>query len=251
MALIKLEENIREKLQERELQPSAAAWDKLEAQLDNSHPKGKNKLLWFAIAASITALLIVGSLVFTAKSSDADKLVQEDISPESSDLKSDPMPELQVIKEEPIASEKRLQKTEKPKDEKFQLAINEAQVDRPSNKTKPEESSTPSQFENSRVVEPIVISIEDAKVAEVASKIRTLQENGTTITNEEVEALLDAAQAEVRTERILLNQTGKVDANALLMDVEDELERSFRDKVFDALGQGYTKLRTAFNERNN
>ncbi len=37
----------------------------------------------------------------------------------------------------------------------------------------------------------------------------------------------------------------KVDATKLLSVVEDELETNFRDRVFEALGDGYEKVRTA------
>ena len=64
----------------------------------------------------------------------------------------------------------------------------------------------------------------------------------------DVEALLNNARREIETQRIINNP--KVDATALLEDVEWELEESFRDKVFDALGEGYNKVRTAVSERN-
>ena len=63
--------------------------------------------------------------------------------------------------------------------------------------------------------------------------------------------LLAKAQREIELQRILNNSNYKIDAAALLSDVESELERSFRDKVFDALGEGYQKIRTAVAERNN
>ena len=39
--------------------------------------------------------------------------------------------------------------------------------------------------------------------------------------------------------------SNKVDAIKLLSVVEDELETNFRDRVFEALGDGYEKIRTA------
>ena len=45
--------------------------------------------------------------------------------------------------------------------------------------------------------------------------------------------------------------TNKVDANALLQSVEDDLEQSFRAKVFDAIKSGYESVKTAVAERNN
>ncbi|NNK21468.1 MAG: hypothetical protein HKP07_09175, partial [Flavobacteriaceae bacterium] len=42
----------------------------------------------------------------------------------------------------------------------------------------------------------------------------------------------------------------KVDALALLADVEEEVNRSFRDQLFEKLKDGYLKVRTAIAYRN-
>ena len=84
---------------------------------------------------------------------------------------------------------------------------------------------------------------------EVVAKVQELKNNNTTITEKEIDALMANAQREIKTERILSGY--KVDAAALLNDVEMELERSFRDKVFEALGDGFQIIRTAVVERNN
>ena len=86
------------------------------------------------------------------------------------------------------------------------------------------------------------------KVDEVVASVKKLQENKTEVTANDVEALLNNARREIQTQRIL-NST-KVDATALLLDVEWDLDKSFRDKVFDALGEGFNKVRTAVTERN-
>jgi hypothetical protein len=62
---------------------------------------------------------------------------------------------------------------------------------------------------------------------------------------------LAKAQRAISNQRILQKNTQKIDASALLMDVELELEQSFRDKVFEMLGEGFIKIRTAVSERNN
>ena len=48
-----------------------------------------------------------------------------------------------------------------------------------------------------------------------------------------------------------MNNTRTVDANALLQDVEEDLQQSFRSKVFEALQSGYESVITAVAERNN
>lgn len=84
---------------------------------------------------------------------------------------------------------------------------------------------------------------------EVVASVKKLQQNDSEITIAEVENLLNNARRDIQTQRILNNP--KVDAAALLQDVEWEIDKSFRDKVFDALGDGFQKVRTAVSERNN
>jgi len=49
----------------------------------------------------------------------------------------------------------------------------------------------------------------------------------------------------------IVSEDGVVDASALLLEAEQELDRSFRDQIFDALKSGYLKAKTAVANRNN
>ena len=93
-------------------------------------------------------------------------------------------------------------------------------------------------------------AFEELKVEEIVAEVKKLEATDGAATPEEIDALLAQAQREIATNRILNSSSGTVDAAALLLDVEIELERSFRDRVFDALGDGYKKIRTAVVERN-
>jgi uncharacterized membrane protein len=87
------------------------------------------------------------------------------------------------------------------------------------------------------------------KVDEVIAQVKQLQDDQGTVTSQEIDVLLARAQRQIQTQRILSSE--KVDPEALLGDVESELERSFRDRVFNALGNGFEYIRTAVVERNN
>ncbi len=65
-----------------------------------------------------------------------------------------------------------------------------------------------------------------------------------------VEQLLRDARQEILAERSARQQT-TVDAMALLSEVETDLDRSFRDQIFEKLKAGYTRVRTAIADRNN
>ena len=97
----------------------------------------------------------------------------------------------------------------------------------------------------------IVDPMTNAKVAEVVEAVLALQVQNNTVTPEEIDALLAQANRDLANRRLLEQADGKMDPMALLNDVELELEQSFRDRVFEALGSGFDKVRTAVVERNN
>lgn len=105
MAPYKLEDNIREKLEARELKPSADAWKKLEAKLDAEQPRKKN-FFWYYAAASFAGLLIVASIFFSRNTSEiAIPIVNENTEKTKVEENSEIIP--QIINKEEIASEEK------------------------------------------------------------------------------------------------------------------------------------------------
>ncbi|MEZ4858589.1 MAG: hypothetical protein R2781_07240 [Flavobacteriaceae bacterium] len=259
MEPIKFEENIREKLQERELQPRKEAWAKLSAQLDAQQPKKtSNTLLWMAVAASFVGIFLVTTLFFNkekqqtqlvaepsvevleedkqnqseiASEENAIEVEKEEVIPETEDII---IPKTEVAKVLKTEKNKAVQKFETPKEAKETLAVNEVQKQT----TLEKEKTNQEQFI-------------DSKVDEVVVAVQKIQKENNAVTPDEIDALLAKAQRDIANNRILNANTQKVDATALLMDVETELERSFRDRVFDVLGEGFNKIRSAVAERNN
>ncbi|MCW8981105.1 MAG: hypothetical protein OQJ83_06940 [Altibacter sp.] len=260
MAPIKFEENIREKLQERELSPSKDAWKKLEAKLEAEAPQKSNRSFWFAVAAAVAALLILGALVYNPfqqtpngslveeapvkvkKEENTKEIVPQEIT--SSEIASESLSsEEKTEGGSQVAQEKSL-----PKKKEALLKQNETPSEALAQLEKKKTDDVLTASEAIAIKEK---SFEDSKAEEVINELKKLKESNIEITIEEVDALLAKAQREIQTQRILTESTQKVDAAALLLDVELELERSFRDKVFDALGDGFEKIRTAVTERNN
>ena len=77
MALNKLENQIKEKLSSREIQPSSQAWDRLGAMLTVAEEKKTKRFSFFSfpfigIAATITILLLAGLVFLSQKSTKID-----------------------------------------------------------------------------------------------------------------------------------------------------------------------------------
>jgi len=87
------------------------------------------------------------------------------------------------------------------------------------------------------------------KVGEVVAQVELLERLDHDVSDREVDSLLRQAQNQLLQEKIFQGN-GSVDALALLAEVEVELDRNFRDRLFEALKAGYSKLRTAVADRN-
>lgn len=267
MAPIKFDENIREKLEGRELQPSPDAWKKLSGKLDATQEQGGNKAIWYAVAASFVGILILASVFFSSN--------------ESSSENNTDFVEVNTSEKEVLNNNEELEKTDNISENKSAgIASEEIKQDVPK-RTKTEDKIKQVQKKKDVILEELIqdktseavvktettiqkkrekvtenkayLSKEDIilneKVKEVVAKVEQLKKDNTSISVEELNALLVNAQLEIQTERVL--SSTKVDPEALLGDVEWELEQNFRDKVYYALGDGFQFIKTAVVERNN
>lgn len=258
MGRSKLEDHFRDRLQERELTPSPGAWEELEQRLDKEGASPRNRtVFWFALAASFVGVIfLLGALYFNSPTES--QLVQEEVNT-SVEKTIDPVQQISES-EEPIeiAEDSGIQKLREDLKEEVNkpkpILSKEADVRKPKedialittkeveNHIDEKESSIDRPFKEPNKEEAFI----QGKVEEVVAEIQHQED----VTDDEVEALLAKAQRDIANYRILQSQSNKIDAAALLMDVEIELEQSFRDRVFQVLGEGFTKIRTAVAERN-
>ena len=207
-------------------------------------------------------LLILASVLFNRNTSEVkNQVVNEnsetpatetelEIIPNNSNNETIASEENSSEKMENKASKKKASETQKPNVEPKPFQQKKSAID------KRIEKRDAIAVQNSDVEQTVntekTVSKEDqifnTKVDEVVASVKKLQQDNAEVTATEVEALLANARREIQTQRILNSE--KVDPTALLQDVEWELEKSFRDKVFDALGEGFQKVRTAVSERN-
>ncbi|MCB0456893.1 MAG: hypothetical protein R2776_06605 [Flavobacteriaceae bacterium] len=255
MAPIKFEDNIREKLQERELMPSQEAWTKLSEKLDAQMPQKKsNTFIWVAVAASFVGVLLVSTLFF--KKEEATTQIVKENPVENSENASEIKTQSDLATEE-IINETIEKPIEMPKVNKEVAKISDNKKEervaseKPSGKMIINKSSEESVASLEMKTETLEEKFITEKVEEVVVAVQQIQQENNTVTPGEIDALLAKAQRDIANNRILNSNIQKVDAAALLMDVETELEQSFRDRVFNMLGEGFNKVRSAVAERNN
>lgn len=232
MGLSDFEKDIQRKLREREIVPSEKAWEKLNSQLPQE--KAKKSVTWYWVAAAVIILISVGVFINNDKNESQKPAV---VNTEKENRKTIQLTPSQEIKEDVIVRNEvlgPLRQTEEKRNTPEPKRVTDIQEIK--NEIEPEEL--------------VVEAIEDKKVTEVVSHLETLQSLGKEITEAMVDSLLIQAQRELALERTFNEPTGKVDAMALLNEVENELDKSFRDKVFEALEGGFIVIKTAVADRN-
>ncbi|MGB5821905.1 MAG: hypothetical protein WBG90_20645 [Saonia sp.] len=242
MAPIKFEEHIKDKLNERKIAPSDKAWDKIASTLDVSQDSKKGGFLWYGIAAGFIGLLMIsiwyfspgnplipadnGVVTIPKEGTKENKAVPNNVSVEKIEEKT------AVVQNDPIPKIKDSHKNLSP------LQNKEAAVE-----VKVADGDTKNLWEGSA-------EIIDTKIAEVIAQVDLLEKNDTAVTDAELDALLRKAQEDILVDK-LFRKDHTVDASALLAEAEAELDKSFRDQIFETLKNGYLKVRTAVAQRNN
>ena len=254
MAPIKFEEHIREKLENREIQPSAQSWDKLNSRLERSEKRTGTK--WWISAAAAVVVLLIASVWFVNQ--------QEQI---STPIVESPVEEVQKPSDKTEFEQPVQVASENEVDEKMEKsAINQGRTKEAENDNALVENNNQERVQENiqvqpkrEVLEPIIIdspiiaeSKSDqiySKVQEVLASISQAERKAEDFTEAEVDALLAEAARDIANSEII-NSTGGVSADALLADAEFEVDQSFRKEVFDFLKEEFLKAKTAVATRN-
>ena len=235
MALNKLEKEFKNQLDQREIKPSPAAWDRLDAMLTvREEKKVKPIYNWIYIAASIIGFLAIGYVFFSNPAELVDvkrtEIVENNAPKPTNDSinKEQQIPlqiekETEVIADNQVATQKNNSTISPSQKINKQINVPQNQIAQTSNTNKNNiDQSNEKSINNQKTnefnqISPNQISSQ-AQIAEVSSKAN--------------------------------NPTVKVNASYLLSEVDNELELSFREKVIRKIDKNYKTVKVALANRN-
>ncbi|WP_433835494.1 hypothetical protein [Flavobacterium anhuiense] len=229
------EKDFRDKLNQREIEPSNKAWDRLDTMLsvaEEKKPKKSKK--WLYIAASVVGFLLVGTLFFN-QNKNAVKTPETVVVEKETET-----PNVSVAK--PVLNNVDSIKTE--------TAIAEKTSEESINKEERVSNQTSNQ----------IIKKESNQIAESSIIIKNNQEkqstnNPTLIAEtskqENVDQLLETAETAILAENAVKSKSKiKINSNDLLDQVDGELELSFREKMIAKINKSYHTVKVAVENRN-
>lgn len=272
MAPIKFEEHMKEALGNRKLDPSKDGWSKLSARLDAEENKKKPIWLWMAVAAGIAGFIFIATTVFNTEaiSTTPDANFVDVNDNFKMDTKNETLDVTNVVKQnDEVVPDTKTSVVEN--DSVEPVKENPLLVEASSKVESPQKAiqQTVEKFVNPTIKEATIVtkqakntSVESDKSnlpqAEISKEIQDAmaaieikKQNDEVVTDAYIDSLIQSAYANITTKKeSLINQNGTLNASSLLAEVELDLEKSFRDKVFEALKSGFQEVRTAVVNRN-
>jgi hypothetical protein len=219
----KLENQIREKLNSREIQPSPQSWDRLEAKLSILEDKKPEKRFrWIYLAASIIGFVFVGLLFYNQESSNQEiKKNNNQTLVEANSSKEEILPE--EIKEVPSTNKEEILVIAEPK------------------KALVKATSTDKNIQEFLKVQP---ENKEIIAAVIPQKVEVKPKN-------EGDSEILLASVETKNELKTINKPKlKIDPSALLSQVDGEMTLTFRQKVLKSINKNYDSAKEVLASRN-
>lgn len=223
----KLENEFRNKLNQREINPSENSWDRLDAMLTVAEEKKPiRSYSWIYIAASILGFAFLGTFFFTQ--SDKNVTVETNEVVIENNQNVEPKKEVLSIipldsKPESIAEMSELKKVNRNSRDSNSIIQNQV-----------------AQNSNSDIVIPMIEKEQTIQ--------KTEQFASSNISDNAIDEMLAAVKTTSKTANSKTAVT--VNPNALLSQVDGELELSFREKVINKVNKNYQTVKVALANRN-
>jgi len=228
-----IENQIREKLNSREIQPSTQAWDRLDAMLTVAEEK-KTKRSFFSykfigIAASVLVFVTLGLFYFNQKNTAIETqntvVETENGSKEIPDSKFQiPNIENKQNNEVVVSNEKMTTHNPKPETRNSQSTSNEVSI-------------ITQNKEEAIVNQEIVSPKQEVKTIKKTSMV-------------DVDELLASVEKDRKKETKVGKSNINIDAKSLLSEVDTELDLTFRQRVLNTVNKNYKSVKEAVANRN-
>ena len=220
----KIDNQIREKLNAREIQPSAQAWDRLDAMLTVSEEKKPKKGYgWFFVAASTILFFGLGFFLFNSN--------------ETTEINNS-TPIVTTINEEIDSAET--------------TKINQISVEKKQPVLVQNETNFSKNETNKKAKETDKLTKEEDLTKDNSSSIihHPSPNSYKYVSPEDLLAEVQTGEKVLKSEKITPKPKMKVDANSLLSNVEKELDENHRETTLDKLNRKFKDAKSALANRN-
>ncbi len=244
----KLENQIKEQINARKIQPSEMAWDRLDAMLSVAEEKKSTRLPFLSsrfigIAASVLVLVSLGLFFFNPK----EKAAQPDNKVVVKEKSNNKINNNDKVNDNSLNTSKQKQQVAEIKNQQskignqksspsFNLSTNR-QVINPKTSGKPIINPKQEVFFSKQE------AVAQKELPEVSSE-KPLASKPSTVNVDELLASVE------KTPKLNAKSKVKVNANSLLSQVDGELDQSFRDKVLNKINKNYKEVKVALATRN-
>jgi hypothetical protein len=223
----KLENQIQSKLNSREIQPSAQAWDRLDAMLTIAEETQLKRSLFasyrfIGIAASFLVFLAIGKFVYDDNSNIEIPNTKKQPAVVTSDIE---IPKEEILNQNTIEVVKN---DKQPTTHNPQLRTHNP---------KPAEVSTINQNQSNPIVE-VITNKQEIPQPFVSQEVVVNQKN-------------DVAEVEIPVKKEIATSKIKVNATSLLSQVDGELNQTYRETKLEKIARNLNSVKVALANRNN
>lgn len=230
----KIEQQIKNKLEGRTIQPSVKSWDRLDAMLSVEEKPKKKSFLWYYVAAS---LFFIFGMTYWLTNQNATEVI-----PQNTIVTTESEEEALESFEEENSIENKVEMNDK--------LIEDVQLNHNSVIVQNQESKKVNFDKKIKVVNPKGETfIQNQKIEEK----EVIVENNKPIYVSPEKLLASVENNQENSSITNSNKTKstvKVDANSLLSSVESEITEEYRETTFDKLKRKFEQAKTAVANRN-
>lgn len=227
------ENQIREKLNSREIQPSAQAWDRLDAMLTVAEEK-KTKRSFFSfkfigIAASVLVFVTLGLFYFNQKNITIEN--QNTVVETENGSKETPNYKLQIPN------------IENKQNNEVAVSNEKMTTHNPKLETR---NSQPTSNEVSIITQNQEEAIVNQEIVSPKQEVKTIKKTSMV----DVDELLASVEKDRKKETKVSKSNINIDAKSLLSEVDTELDMTFRQRVLNTVNKNYKSVKEAVANRN-